>query len=216
MDGCAMYRFTSNQCPCRMQSLVHHRHRHSTNPQRQDVLYSTYICRTLQYSKCRCSILPLRTLFHPNLLGVHVTTKVLHHLLHTYLPKLAAHLDTIHFSIAFFTDWIMTLFTSIPNLPLQTVVRIWDFFIIEGATSLYKLLLAMLSIQEDVLVQLDMEAVYLMLKRYPVIDMFSIEELYPIIDTFTFTTCDVHTLQCSALVELCPPSGFAAIPSRSL
>lgn len=199
IDNYTNFSFNNTEyCQCKNKMYINNSKKKLYN---YDILYKLYIDKELQINDCKCAVLPLRILFHQNLLGVHVTTKVLNNLLYIYIPKLAKHFDTIQFSTTFFVDWIMTFFTSIPNLPLSKIVQIWDYFIIEGTTSQYKLILAMLSIQQNILLQLDMETTYCILKKYPVIDMFSITELYPIIDTFNFNSCDIHKLQYSALIE---------------
>ena len=65
----------------------------------------------------------------------HVTVVVLQRVLRDILtekcPRVTAHLDALEMDISLFSfNWFLTLF--IENIPIPTVLRIWDAFLFEG------------------------------------------------------------------------------------
>lgn len=75
-------------------------------------------------------------------------------LLRVHLPKLSAHFSAMSIKVdCFALDWFFTLFAK--SLPLDVVVRLWDLFFRDGEVLIYRTALAILSIYEDQLCQID-------------------------------------------------------------
>jgi len=79
-----------------------------------------------------------------------------HEIAKQYYPRIISHFDEQGFlPNMYVTEWFTTLFVY--RLPLDTVVRIWDFFFTYGQEALFKVGLALLAYCED-LVGLGMES----------------------------------------------------------
>ena len=52
------------------------------------------------------------------------------------------------------SQWFMTIF--VVDFPIETVVRIWDIFLIEGRKVIYRIALAVFKIMEKKLLEGDM------------------------------------------------------------
>ena len=62
---------------------------------------------------------------------VVVLQRVLRDILTEKCPRVTAHLDALEMDISLFSfNWFLTLF--IENIPIPTVLRIWDAFLFEG------------------------------------------------------------------------------------
>ena len=58
--------------------------------------------------------------------------RVLKDLISDKLPKLSSHLLSYSMDLTLFTfNWFMTVF--IDNIPIETCLRIWDAFLLEGS-----------------------------------------------------------------------------------
>eukprot|EP01063_Lacrimia_lanifica_P009306 TRINITY_DN16302_c0_g1_i1.p1 TRINITY_DN16302_c0_g1~~TRINITY_DN16302_c0_g1_i1.p1 ORF type:complete len:330 (+),score=124.01 TRINITY_DN16302_c0_g1_i1:139-1128(+) len=89
---------------------------------------------------------------------------ILQLLLERHCPKLASHLQEQGIQMSFFaTQWFMTLFVYIrPPFPL--LLYIWDLFMVEGWKVVFRIALALLLLEEDHLLSLPMEHLYVKLK----------------------------------------------------
>lgn len=57
--------------------------------------------------------------------------RVLRDILIEKVPRIVTHLDNLEMDISLFSfNWFITLF--IDNIPIPTVLRIWDVFLFEG------------------------------------------------------------------------------------
>lgn len=58
--------------------------------------------------------------------------RVLRDLLGEKVPKVIAHMDALEMDISLFSfTWFITIFND--NIPISTVLRIWDVFLSEGS-----------------------------------------------------------------------------------
>ncbi|CAF3420273.1 unnamed protein product [Rotaria sp. Silwood1] len=114
-------------------------------------------------------------------------------LLNYHLPKLSAHF--IHMSIepnCFALDWFFTIFSK--SLPLDVVSRIWDLFFRDGDAFIFRTAIAILSLYEERLCQLDTFHCLQFLTRLP--DDLNVTSLFKAIDKINFdhTNCELFYL----------------------
>ncbi|CAM4790475.1 unnamed protein product [Rotaria magnacalcarata] len=114
-------------------------------------------------------------------------------LLDYHLPKLSAHF--IHMSIepnCFALDWFFTIFSK--SLPLDVVSRIWDLFFRDGDAFIFRTAIAILSLYEERLCQLDTFHCLQFLTRLP--DDLNATSLFKAIDKINFdhTNCELFYL----------------------
>lgn len=114
-------------------------------------------------------------------------------LLDYHLPKLSAHF--IQMSIepnCFALDWFFTIYSK--SLPLDVVSRIWDLFFRDGDAFIFRTALAILSLYEDRLCQLDTFHCLQFLTRLP--DDLNVTSLFKAIDKINFdhTNCELFYL----------------------
>ena len=64
------------------------------------------------------------------------------------------------------THWVVTLFAY--NFPVTVLLRIWDHFFISGWKVFFKVCLAVLKMEEKILLKLDLEGVLEHLRGFPV------------------------------------------------
>ena len=89
----------------------------------------------------------LQGLYTAGMPGVYRTMYVTQELGLICLPKVFRHLQEINLSATLYAvNWIMTLFAC--ALPIETVVRIWDCFFLEGRKILYRVILGILKLCE--------------------------------------------------------------------
>ncbi|XP_012942942.2 TBC1 domain family member 2B [Aplysia californica] len=90
--------------------------------------------------------------FDHNLLGAQADQSVLHDLMAEKLPVLTTHLDAIDIEISTVTlNWFLALFFD--AVPFQTLLRIWDVFLLEGPKVLFRFSLAVLHLHSKEIVQ---------------------------------------------------------------
>ncbi|KAK9867521.1 hypothetical protein WJX84_007024 [Apatococcus fuscideae] len=95
-----------------------------------------------------------RDMYANNLLGTHVEMRSLEELLGMKLPRLRQHLVKLQCDITIIaTDWFLCLFATV--LPSESAMRVWDALLHEGPKVLYRMALALLKMQEEVLLQQD-------------------------------------------------------------
>uniref|UniRef100_A0A915AWG0 TBC1 domain family member 2B n=1 Tax=Parascaris univalens TaxID=6257 RepID=A0A915AWG0_PARUN len=102
--------------------------------------------------------------FDQSLTGAQADQEVLKELLCLRLPRLSAHLDACDIDLATVTlNWFLALFFD--AVPFQTMIRIWDCFLLEGPKVLFRFAVALLSIHEnEVLTRTDTISVMKVLK----------------------------------------------------
>lgn len=92
--------------------------------------------------------------FSRNLEGCQVEMLALDELLSQKLPLLHAHLANTECDISLIaTDWYLCLFTT--SMPSETVCRVFDALFNEGPKVLFRVALALLKINEEVLLKCD-------------------------------------------------------------
>ncbi|CAF0735759.1 unnamed protein product [Adineta ricciae] len=114
-------------------------------------------------------------------------------LLNFHLPKLSAHF--IEMSIepnCFALDWFFTIYSK--SLPLDVVSRIWDMFFRDGDAFIFRTAIAILSLYEERLCQLDTFHCLQFLTRLP--DDLNVTSLFKAIDKINFdhTSCELFYL----------------------
>ena len=80
--------------------------------------------------------------------------KALDELIRIKLPRLHAHLELLEADVSVVaTDWFLTIFAT--SVPSETVGRAWDALFNEGPKVLFRVALALLKTQEEVLLRCD-------------------------------------------------------------
>ena len=90
--------------------------------------------------------------FTHSMLGLHTDLAVLSCVLATHLPRLSAHLQALQVDIrpiAF--PWLLSVFVK--TLPIESALRVWDSFVLEGSKVLFRTALALLSVHEERIVR---------------------------------------------------------------
>ncbi|XP_021357404.1 uncharacterized protein LOC110452957 isoform X2 [Mizuhopecten yessoensis] len=90
--------------------------------------------------------------FDHNLIGAQSDQHVFKDILAEKLPALNRHLDNIDIEISTVTlNWFLAIFFD--AVPFQTLLRIWDCFLLEGPKVLFRFTLAILKINEKEILQ---------------------------------------------------------------
>jgi len=85
---------------------------------------------------------------------------VLDRLLHLRTPALHAHFENAGVHVAMFSSkWFVTLFSNLDTLPLQTVLRVWDVFLLEGWSVIFGVAVSLIEMLESQLKDLELEDV---------------------------------------------------------
>ncbi|CAG9534604.1 unnamed protein product [Cercopithifilaria johnstoni] len=93
-----------------------------------------------------------KSYFDYALTGAQADQEVLKELVARRLPRLAAHLDQCGIDLATVTlNWFLAVFYG--AVPFQTMIRIWDYFLLDGTNVLFRFALAILSIHEKEVLQ---------------------------------------------------------------
>ncbi|CAL8083326.1 unnamed protein product [Calicophoron daubneyi] len=88
--------------------------------------------------------------FNCGLINAQVDQLVLKDLLSSKLPRLAEHIQRMDIDISAITlNWFLALFYD--SVPFETLLRIWDIFLVEGSKCLFRFALALLKRNEDML-----------------------------------------------------------------
>lgn len=93
---------------------------------------------------------------------------VLEKLMRVHLPIVASHLfDNLSMLPSMFASkWLLTVFTY--SFPLDVVVRVWDIFMSEGWTIVFKVAIALVGLlRDDILKENNFENVLRMLEEFP-------------------------------------------------
>ncbi|KAJ7471030.1 rab-GTPase-TBC domain-containing protein [Mycena latifolia] len=105
--------------------------------------------------------------FSPSLLPSRACPLVLLDYVKEYTPKLHAHLDDLGVDLpAICFSWFLSLFTDC--LPVETLFRVWDVFLVDGLDVLFRVALAILRSNEAELLRCEsIPAVYVALENLP-------------------------------------------------
>ncbi|TFK50175.1 TBC-domain-containing protein [Heliocybe sulcata] len=105
--------------------------------------------------------------FSPSLLPSRACPLVLMDYVQELMPKLHAHLNELGVDLpAICFSWFLSLFTDC--LPVETLFRVWDVFLVDGLDVLFRLALAILRSNEQELMRCDsIPAVYVALESLP-------------------------------------------------
>ncbi|EAU85238.2 small G protein signaling modulator 3 [Coprinopsis cinerea okayama7 len=105
--------------------------------------------------------------FSPSLLPSRACPLVLLDYVQQHLPKLHAHLAELGVDLgAICFSWFLSLFTDC--LPVETLFRVWDVFLVDGLDVLFRIALAILKGNEGELLQCrSIPAVYVALENLP-------------------------------------------------
>ncbi|KAJ4492712.1 rab-GTPase-TBC domain-containing protein [Lentinula edodes] len=105
--------------------------------------------------------------FSPSLLPSRACPLVLLDYVQEYTPKLYAHLNNLGVDLpAICFSWFLSLFTDC--LPIETLFRVWDVFLVDGLDVLFRVALAILrSNESELLACQSIPAVYVALENLP-------------------------------------------------
>ncbi|KAJ7239392.1 rab-GTPase-TBC domain-containing protein [Mycena haematopus] len=105
--------------------------------------------------------------FSPSLLPSRACPLVLLDYVKEYTPKLYAHLTDLGVDLpAICFSWFLSLFTDC--LPVETLFRVWDVFLVDGLDVLFRIALAILRSNEAELLRCEsIPAVYVALENLP-------------------------------------------------
>ena len=103
--------------------------------------------------------------FKPGMPALFKSFYALQKLTEKYLPKIHKRFNEVGFIPQMYaSQWFMTMF--VVDFPIETVVRIWDIFIIEGRKVIYRIALAVFKIMEKRLLEGDMAAMFECIKEF--------------------------------------------------
>lgn len=98
----------------------------------------------------------MREIFKPTMAELGLCIFQLESMLQEHLPLLFSHFQAQGFHTAMYaSSWFLTLFASV--FPLNASFRIMDVFICEGREGLFRVIMAMLTLGQDEILELDME-----------------------------------------------------------
>ncbi|CDO75118.1 hypothetical protein BN946_scf185010.g43 [Trametes cinnabarina] len=105
--------------------------------------------------------------FSPSLLSSRACPLVLLEYVKDMMPKLSAHLSELGVDLAAICfSWFLSLFTDC--LPVETLFRVWDVFMVDGVDVLFRVAFAILRINEQELMRCSsIPAVYVALESLP-------------------------------------------------
>lgn len=105
--------------------------------------------------------------FSPTLLPSRACPLVLLEYVQEHMPKLHAHLESLGVDLpAICFSWFLSLFTDC--LPVETLFRVWDVFLVDGIDVLFRVSLAILKSREQELLACgSVPAVYTALENLP-------------------------------------------------
>ncbi|KAG0310892.1 hypothetical protein BGZ99_010501 [Dissophora globulifera] len=103
--------------------------------------------------------------FTQQLLSPQADQRVLKELVQEIMPRLSLHFQEMHVDLTAVTfSWFLTLFTDC--LPVETLLRIWDVFFVEGMIIVFKVAVAILWMNEkEILKCKNGAAVYCFMKQ---------------------------------------------------
>ncbi|KAK4473334.1 hypothetical protein MN116_004496 [Schistosoma mekongi] len=90
--------------------------------------------------------------FHSGLIDAQVDQLVLKEIVNEKLPLLSNHLKRLGIDISAVTlNWFLAIFYD--SVPFETLIRIWDVFLLEGSETLFRFAVAILKRNEDMLLE---------------------------------------------------------------
>ncbi|KAF9190891.1 hypothetical protein BGZ50_009769 [Haplosporangium sp. Z 11] len=103
--------------------------------------------------------------FTQQLLSPQADQRVLRELVQEIMPRLSQHFQDMHVDLTAITfSWFLTLFTDC--LPVETLLRVWDVFFVEGMMIVFKIAVAILWMNEkEILKCRNGAAVYCFMKQ---------------------------------------------------
>ncbi|KAF9946232.1 hypothetical protein BGZ65_009931, partial [Modicella reniformis] len=115
--------------------------------------------------KLKNVLLAYKDYFTQQLLSPQADQRVLRELVQEIMPRLAAHFQEMHVDLTAVTfSWFLTLFTD--SLPVETLLRVWDVFFVEGMLVVFKVALAILWMNEKEIIKCrNGAAVYCYMKQ---------------------------------------------------
>ncbi|KAG6918433.1 hypothetical protein DXG01_014613 [Tephrocybe rancida] len=124
--------------------------------------------------------------FSPSLLPSRACPLVLLDYVQEYTPKLHAHLTELGVDLAAICfSWFLSLFTDC--LPVETLFRVWDVFLVDGLDVLFRVALGILRSNEQELLQCEsIPAVYVALENLPT-RIWEADKLIQVRYTFFYT-----------------------------
>uniref|UniRef100_A0AC34GDN1 Rab-GAP TBC domain-containing protein n=1 Tax=Panagrolaimus sp. ES5 TaxID=591445 RepID=A0AC34GDN1_9BILA len=102
--------------------------------------------------------------FDQSLTGAQADQEVLKEILERRYPRLAQHLEEHDIDLTTITlNWFLAIFFD--AVPFQTMLRIWDIFLLEGSKILFRISIALLGLcEEEILARSDTISVIKVLK----------------------------------------------------
>ncbi|KAF8924067.1 hypothetical protein BGZ58_002193 [Dissophora ornata] len=103
--------------------------------------------------------------FTQQLLSPQADQRVLRELVQEIMPRLSLHFQEMHVDLTAITfSWFLTLFTDC--LPVETLLRVWDVFFVEGMIVVFRIAVAILWMNEkEILKCRNGAAVYCFMKQ---------------------------------------------------
>ncbi|KAF9575691.1 hypothetical protein BGW38_008196, partial [Lunasporangiospora selenospora] len=103
--------------------------------------------------------------FTQQLLSPQADQRVLKDLVQEIMPRLSTHFQEMHVDLTAVTfSWFLTLFTDC--LPVETLLRVWDVFFVEGMMVVFRIAVAILWMNEkEILKCKNGAAVYCFMKQ---------------------------------------------------
>uniref|UniRef100_A0A0X3NUK9 RUN and TBC1 domain-containing protein 3 n=1 Tax=Schistocephalus solidus TaxID=70667 RepID=A0A0X3NUK9_SCHSO len=97
-------------------------------------------------------ILPPSYFSADSLIGVQADQRVLGELISVFMPRLKGVIQEHEVDLALITlGWFLTLFSGV--LSIRVMLRVWDLLFYEGSTVLFRIALAILKLNEEVLIE---------------------------------------------------------------
>ena len=126
----------------------------------------------------------LKEQFLPKMPGLAKNFYILLSLQKKYMPAMFKKFNEMGYVPQIYaSQWFLTLFSI--YFPFDTVVRIWDIYLVEGRKTLFRIALAILKINEKELMEAEMEGLFSVLKDYK--DSVDVEKLLKVAFSFTFS-----------------------------
>ena len=114
----------------------------------------------------------------------------LQRLVEKYLPKVHKRFMEVNFIPQMYaTQWFMTIF--VVDFPIETVVRIWDIFFIEGRKVIYRIALAVFKMMEKRLVEGELADMFEIIKDFKSQNVDTVA-LLKVANNFTFGKDVMH------------------------
>ncbi|CAH8428818.1 unnamed protein product [Schistosoma turkestanicum] len=90
--------------------------------------------------------------FNSGLIDAQVDQLVLKEIVHEKLPRLSTHIKRLGIDISAVTlNWFLAVFYD--SVPFETLIRIWDVFLLEGSETLFRFAVAILKRNQNMLLE---------------------------------------------------------------